>query len=156
MPKRKGSWPRVTEGALAFHMQLLQKTHCLHAEMSLKWFFSFQQCFFLFIIVEIETLTALEPLTSAVFWCKTVWFLSGGQAVTVTPQKWSLHFLLYPWITKVSINRCSSSAEISPFVLFFLFSLSTNQLPVKFPLSLHFLAYLQLKCVLPSSVRRPS
>lgn len=89
-------WPRVRERPLAFRWRRLQKTLpvCLFAALSVMWFVAFRQRFLYLLLFVFHCLTGSNVSNPITFtrsrWtpgfsspeCKTVWFLSGSQAVT--------------------------------------------------------------------------
>lgn len=148
-------WPRVRERPLAFRWRRLQKKKtppvCLFAALSVMWFVLFRLFLLLFVFHCLTGSNVSNPIASARSrWtpgfsspeCKTVWFLSGSQAVTHhdwTKEKSALSPLLNMNNKSVhprsplspSTGSCWLRPLLSLFPVLFLFLLSfrVNQGP---------------------------
>lgn len=150
-------WPRVRERPLAFHWRRLQKTlPCLFVCSTCGvWCVTFRQWFLYLLLFVFHCLTGSNVSNPIVFarnhWtpgfssleCKTVWFLSGSQAVTHhdwTKEKSALSPLLN--MNNKSVyprSPLSPSAEscwlrpllsLLPVLFLFLLSFRVNQGPL--------------------------
>lgn len=159
--KRKDLRVMADPGSLAAHMQLLQENYlfvcCRNFSNVILLFLTFFFCLSSIVGLSLADRPGLRKSNRAPSLSLNPLLQQSGGAklcgssqaaklsLTVTPQKWSLHFLRYPsWITKASIHGLLvhpplslADSCFSRFVLFLL-SCWINQLPAKIPLWMPF------------------